>query len=461
MNLFFKYTGLLVFSLALVGLCVPASAETLNQAVEYTLKNNPSLEVAQSKFDAARHEAKVEESGFYPQISASATLGRVFQDNATSRGLVTDRGAAYSGYGEGMLALRQNFFDGYETRNRVEAAKARARSFENGIADVRERLTFRVASSYIEVLRARAALKLLKEQQASMKSYYERIVGMVEEGVSDDTERQQAKDVVMVMDSLVNDYEGSLRIAESDYQEVTGKLPETEMDLPAVQEAQVPDDLESALQEDIAAHPSFLSARLEVDAAHHDLEVEEGGYLPDVTGELSYLKSDKKDVIGGESEDARAVMRMNWSFSTGGAQDAAIEQKRAQHKGAQARLQELRRTLERTIYQAYSDLKTFRRKRDLAADRVKLNKDLLASYTLQFESARVNLLHLMRAESQLYKACLDFSDAQHRTLLAEYAVQASLNTLHGNLMGVTEPPVSAMADQEALKTEPAAGNLRE
>jgi outer membrane protein TolC len=99
-------------------------------------------------------------------------------------------------------------------------------SYESNIVDVQERLVFRVASSYLDVMRSREALDLLKEQQASMTSYHERIVAMVEEGLADETEKQQAEDVVMVMKALVNDYEGSLRKAESEFAEVTGHAPD-------------------------------------------------------------------------------------------------------------------------------------------------------------------------------------------------------------------------------------------
>lgn len=457
-----KYTGVLALFIITALWGVRADAETLREAVERTLRRNPSLDVATSKLLAAQNERKMEESGYYPEISVSATMGRVYQDNATSRGLSVERGAAYSGYGEGALALRQNLFDGFETRNRVEAARTRARSFESNISDVRERLIFRTASAYIEVMRSRAALKLLKEQRAGMVSYHERIVGMVEKGMADDTERQQAEDVVMVMNTLVTDYEGALNIAESDFREVTGQIPDDSLVLPAALSVEMPAELAAAVQAAVVEHPALKAAKLESEAARLDVEAQEAGYFPDLTGELSYLKSDKKDVIGGEVEDARAVVRLNWAFATGGEQSASVEHSRARHMGAQARTEELRRSLERTIYQAYADLQTFRKKRDLAADRVALNKNLFANYKLQFESARVNLLHLMRAESQLYKACIDFSDAQHRALLAEYAVRASLGTLSPALMGETLAQNAAdRGSRLPAATEPAAGSPQE
>ena len=105
-----------------------------------------------------------------------------------------------------------------------------------------------------------------------------------------------------------------------------------------------------------------------------------------------------------------------------------------------------------------------------------LNEKLLSNYKLQFESARVGLLHLMRAESQLYKARIELSDARYRGLLSEYAVQAAQGTLDRVLMS-GEKAEAARKDkaqnesmdiksaesvpQSAEQTEPAAGQSRE
>ncbi|MBK9584441.1 MAG: TolC family protein [Alphaproteobacteria bacterium] len=443
-----------VFLLTLC-LSVPARAETLPEAVRSALGSHPALEVASAQYEVAQKDKAMKESDYYPELSVSATLGRVYQDNATSRGLSVDRGAGYSGYGEGTLALRQNLFDGFETKNRVEAAQARMASYESNIVDVQERLVFRVASSYLDVMRSREALDLLKEQQASMTSYHERIVAMVEEGLADETEQQQAEDVVMVMKALVNDYEGSLRKAESEFAEVTGHAPDESLVKPVSLASALPQDIDSALSTALESHPAINSARKESDAAKFDVEAEQAGYLPDVMGEMSYLKSDKRDLIGGEVEDARAIVRMNWKFATGGEQKSAIERSKAQQREAQAKVEELKRSLERTIRQSYADYSTVKRKNALAAERVDLNENLLKNYNLQFESARVNLLHLMRAESQLYKARLDRADSGFNLIVSEYALLASLGSLKSNLLS---DAVSAKQEPPAApEVQPASG----
>ena len=410
------------------------SAETLPVILNQALKSNPTLEGAAAGYEAAQKELDMEESGFYPEVTMSGAIGRVYQDNSTSRGLIIDRGAAYSGYGEANLALRQMLFDGNETLRRVEAADARAMSFASNLADMKEKLAFKVASSYLQVLRSREALHILIEQRRKMSSYQDRIAAMLEEGAADETEWQQSKDVVMLMNGLVADYQGALKSAESAYLEAVGTMPDREMYKPDLFSHHIPADIESAIAMAEKNHPGLMRASHEEDATEKDIEAEKAAMLPDFSSEVSFNRVDKKDTIGGESTDARALLRMNWNFSVGGEQVSAVERKVAQNKQARAKVEELKRTIERDIRQAYAEYDTLKTKRKLANDRVVLNENLLESYEIQFEGARVKLLHLMRAESQLYKARLEKLDNDYKTRTAEYKLLARLGKLTDTLL---------------------------
>ena len=45
-----------------------------------------------------------------------------------------------------------------------------------------------------------------------------------------------------------------------------------------------------------------------------DSKAEKAAYYPTVNGQLSYLKSDERDLLGGELVDARAVVKMDWEL---------------------------------------------------------------------------------------------------------------------------------------------------
>ncbi|MGH1375573.1 MAG: TolC family protein [Alphaproteobacteria bacterium] len=410
--------------------CASVSAQGVRETVLQALDQHPAIEGAEYNHKAAQHDKEAEYSGFYPEISASATAGRVFQDNSTSRGLTVDRGAAYSGFGEGNIALKQMLFDGLETKFRVHAANARIEHSFYNLLDVKSGIVLRAAQSHIDILRVRSALLLLEDQMSLIEDYVSRISDLVTDGGADETELQQARDVFMIASGTRADYEGQLAAAEASYFEVTGQMPADDLDIPKTLASEINENISDVLREVKENHPMLMAARMTSKAARHDMKAEHSKIYPDISGELSYLKNDKKDLVGGEARDARAVVRMNWNFSTGGREFSSVRKKREEHYEALSNYEVMERELQRDIYQSYAMRRTFARKLQLAKERVDLNEKLLQTYVTQFEGARISLLSLMKTESQLFNARLEESDNIYYHLSSEYTVLSYLGRIH-------------------------------
>ncbi len=417
-----------------------AKAESLNAAVQAALQHHPSVEAAYLGVGIADEERREEFSGYFPEVSLGATAGRVYGDNSTSRGLSVTRGAAYSYLGEASVTVRQMLFDGLETPSRVEAAKVRKEVAGTDLVDVREAVALRAAQAYVNVLRTYAGLEMLRSHRKQVGDYLSRIETMVNEGAADEAELQQAKEVRVILDSITQEYEGQARAAEAHYAEATGHMPQGDLVKPTPRLDLVPAYAEDATSFAKANHPAVLSAELKTAASGHDINAERAGLLPGLDGELSYLKSDKDDVIGGEAVDAKAVVRLNWDFSTGGAELARIRQKKLEHQEAMAGLQEIQRQIERDIRLAYSEFETSRAQYGLLGQREELNAKLFETYETQFEGARITQLQLMQAHNQLFNTRLEKMNGQHRMLAAEFSVLASVGRLQESL---NNPPPGA------------------
>ena len=427
-----------LLTLSTIALCLPfyAQAESLEQAVNTTLQQHPQVEGALAALQSAKQAEKEQYSGYYPTLSATMTGGRIFGDNSTSRGLSVTRGEGYSYLWEGNFAARQKIFDGMETKNRVEAAKREKDASKLNVADIRETLAFSTIQTYINLVRVRRGLALLHGQEKSVKDYLSRIETMVEDGAADEAELQQARDVLVILDNFIADYKGQARALESDYAQLTGHLPDTALEQPTViGEDQIPLSVDDAITIAKEAHPLLQAAQLQSQSAHHLAKAEESILKPDVDGELSFLKTDKEDVIGGEVTDARAVVRMNWEFETGGGQKARIKQRTYEHKQSLARIGEVEREIERSVRQAYAELETATRQLENQKRRQDLNKKLLETYKVQFEGALISVLQLMQADNQVLLTKLETSNAQNRVLLAKYGILAAMGNLQ-DAMGI-------------------------
>lgn len=410
-----------------------ALAENLETAVQSAFSTHPSIEAAKAALNVSSEEENEAFSDYFPQLSMSASAGRMYGDNATTRGLSVTRGAGYSNFGEGSIALNQMIFDGKETPNRVEAAKTRKMSAGVSVVDVRESLAYRAVQSYINVLRARKGLELLEEHSKNVDDYMSRIRSMVDQGASDETELQQARDIQVILDGIKADFIGQVQAAEANYAEVVGSMPDGTLAEPTERMDAIVNEIDQALTAAQNTHPAITAAKLQTKASTYDIEAEEGTLYPDVNGELSYLKSDKEDLLGGEIVDARALVRMSWNFSTGGEQLARIRKTKHSHKQSLARELELKRQIERDVRLAYSELETAQTQLKLYKERNELNAKLFSAYESQFEGARVKLLQLMQSHNQLFNTKLEMMNGRYRYIAAQYGVLASMGRLQETL----------------------------
>lgn len=453
-----------------LGLLIPSSAyaDTLREAVLSALSNHPAMDIAKSRQDIASEDESEQFSNLFPEITTSATGGRMFGNNSTSRGTTTSRGEAYSWLWEGNAAITQPIFNGFETYNRIDAARARASAADYNLADAREGLALRAAQAYFNVMRAQEAHAKAVSYKGRIADYLKRINVMVESGAGDDTEAAQAKNIQAQLDNSVAEMEGQVKLALADYNEATGSLPIGDL-APA-------DDIGSVLftnADDAVSfashhHPLVLSAQKDLEAEEEEVSAEKGILFPSLDGELSYLKRDQKEEIGGEVEDGRAVMRMSWGFSTGGAQLARIRKAKAERSQALARTAQTRRQIERDIRRAFAEYETAQKQKELNGKRAIVTKELLSTYEKQFEASRVRILQVMQAENQLFTTELEQINSNYRVMLAEYNVLASsgrlleaLNVGDGSGASALQPaagvsPVSeTLTKKEPIHTEPA------
>lgn len=410
-----------------------AEAESLDMAVKNALNNNPQVRAAMANRDSYVAERKQEFSAYYPTVSVGAAGGGMYGDNATSRGLTVSRGSAYSSYAEGTLNVRQMLFDGFGVQNKVEAAQARREAANYTIEDTRENLALRTVMSYLGILRGQETLAEIDKQMALIKEERAKIENMVAKGAADESMAVQAQDIQLQLEKSRADTRKSLDEMIAEYREVTGETPDLNFTKPVPRLDLVPDNVEDAVKLSNKTNPALLAETRKSAALTHDMKAEEAAYYPDLSGELSYMNSNKKEVLGGKTEDAKALVRVSWNFSTGGETKARVQKSKARYQENMARYDALQRQLEHGIRKAYSDRATIIDKLSVMEKRADLQRKLLDNYQSQFEGARVNLLQLMQAKNALFNADIDVLNGKYQLLAAQYAILASMGRLQDAL----------------------------
>lgn len=416
---------------AAIALSLPmlAHAESVEQAVSAALQTHPQIHAAQAAIGASQARRSQEVSNYFPLLSAGAAFGRIYGDNATTRGQSVTRGAAYSYYGEGSISARQLIFDGFQTQKRLDAARAESDAAIESLQEAQENLAFEATRTYIDLLRSYKALVLIENQVAKAEDYLSRIQIAMNEGIGDEAEYRQALDVKVALKGLLAEYTGQAAEAETQYQQLTGYLPDTKMMDPNPNVNAISGDVQTDIDYALNNHPALLSALRQVQSAEFSTDAEQASLFPDFTGELSYLQSDKAEELGGEIEDARALLRMNWEFEIGGAYGARVREREFETKRAEAQLEDVKNRIIRGIRLAYAEYDTAVEVLNNQTQRTALAHDLYNTYEVQFQGGIVNVLQLMQADNQYFLNKLDQVNSAYRVLLSQYAILSSTGRL--------------------------------
>lgn len=415
-------------SIALVCATAPAYAETLYEAVYKALTSHPSIQAARQERDAAKDGIREQRSSYYPDINVNASGGRIYGDNSTSRGLTVSRGAGYSGLWEGNASLSQRVWDWGETSARVDAAIARTNLADSGLNFTQDQIAMRTVEAYVGLVRASALKDYAEKHLAAMTDYRTRVAAQVGAGGADESALNRANDFLLIAQNAAIDFDSQYQQARANYEEAVGAPPQAALDRPALP-LDIPASLDDALARARTDNAQVKAAEDAIVAAKRDTDATGTEILPRISTQLSYTERDQRDVIGGELTDGRALMRMDWSYATGGAQLA--RKSKAEHTRAKAEsdLLEILRTIERDVRVAWSGLDAAKRQRDIQESRYKAMQELVATYRTQYEGAEKSIMDLMQAETQAFDASVTFTNADYSHILANYTLVASTGRL--------------------------------
>lgn len=425
-----------------------ASAESVIEAVEASLANHPRHEIAILQIEQAEQDRKEQRAAFFPTLRGGATVGRIYGDNATSRGLNVTRGSGYSWLGEGNIALTQNLFNGLGTINKNRAADGREAAANYSKEDVREMLASETVLAYMDVMRTRESLAFLEKQKEALSKYEPQFSVLVEQGAVDSTDQTQARDALADLQAVQSEIESQNKSALARYRMMTGRAPIGELMQPNLM-LNMPEDVDMAIGWALQNHPQILAAGENIHAAWHDSLVERSAFFPKIDSELSYYKKEQEDIIGGEVTDARAVVKLNWALSTGGVEAAKFRKSRKLYQESLAQRKDNELTIMNNIREAWITKDKIADQHAITTRRLNLAKALMNTRRDQFEGGKVSLLQLMQAHSQHYALGLEKLQLDYAQHNSDYMVLSAMGALYSRLT----PQVAAIEDVPALKDD--------
>lgn len=423
---------LISFLFVLMTFCLPviAQAATISDSVTQALLSHPKMKAGTASLAAADMNVWEQRSAFFPVLQVNGSAGRLHLNDSTTRALTASHGAAASWMGQGTVTLTQPVFAGFGIENRFKGAEDRFLAASYDLSGMREEIALRAARAHLNLMRTQELLNLANKYLSDIEGRRKNIVLMVKGGAADESELLQAEEAQAMAKNTRLSYEEAFRQATADYIEIAGAWPDAVLEIGETKwNAMIPATIEDAVDYATRGNPKILAAKSMVSALTKEVIAEKASILPRIDAEMSYSDQDQYDVVGGETSSVQAMLKLGWSFSTGGAQLARIEKAGQQKIKAAAQRQDVVRKVKHDVRQKYNSMQIVDKQFALLIERETANKKILEIFLAQFEGGKQSNLQLIAAHSKVFEAGTARTDAYYRKFFSRFDLLNSMGRL--------------------------------
>ena len=289
----------IILLLVVVGLFLPfrAAAEApikkgetleLERCIEIALKKHPGIRAAANTLKAGESRVGQAKSGYYPQVSGTASYSRTDPTSTTSGRLSTTAGSAYDSYGS-SVALSQNLFDFGKTSTQVKIQTLNLDASRSDFDTTNAQVVFGVKQAYYGLLLTKRTRDVAREVVGQYEQHLVQAKGFFEVGLKPKFDVTKAE--VDFSNAKLNllKADNALRLAQVTLNNAMGlpEAPDYEIqDSLAFQRVEV--DLDQSMKKAYDRRPDLQSILAKEKSLDETITLQKKGYTPYVTGNAGY-----------------------------------------------------------------------------------------------------------------------------------------------------------------------------
>lgn len=421
--------GASVAVLAMLGGAQVASAETLKQALASAYRYNPSIDSQRAALRATDEGVAIANSGYRPNISASADVGL---DHSETRPSSPNNGTtAHRGY---SINLVQPLFTGLRTVYGVKVAEANVRSGRETLRDTERSILLEAVTAYVDVVRDQAVVRLQENNVTvltrELKATEDRFA--VGEVTRTDVAQAQARRAGSI--SALDLAKANLKSSRATYERVIGHPPSNLVD-PGPPESQLPNSLESSLAAGEQENPLIISALYQEEAARHTVDQIRGEMLPSAQLEATWAERFDPSRNTDETESGTVVGRVNVPIYQGGQVAARVRQAKHSHVARLQQIELVRTQVREAVIASWSQYQAARAQVQSDKTQVAANQTALTGVREEEKVGQRTLIDVLNAEQELLNAQVQLVTDQRNLVVAGYSVLSAIGRLEASRIG--------------------------
>jgi len=363
-----RLSGVIVGLISVLASSAIVQAESLHSALAAAYRNNPSLNAQRAATRANDENLAQANSGFRPQLFATA-------DIAWNKVTSNRCGTVVTIPGSVGVSLQQNLFNGFRTVNNVKAAKAGILASRESLRSVEQNTLLQAVNAYLSVLSTQELLSIrrqniefLKEQRRSSKARLE-----VGEGTRTDLAQSDAQ--LALARAQLSAAEANWATAKATYRQTIGHAA-GKVSWSSGPQRLLPKGQKQAIGLGIRNHPAILASQHAVDAQAFNVKVSEGAFLPSVDATATAAHQINQQSQGTTVDVLQGKIAVKIPLYQGGQASSAVRQNKQVLSQKRILVDEARDSVRQEVVEAWTQLISARA--NLSANRAQLKASRLA-----------------------------------------------------------------------------------
>jgi outer membrane protein len=417
-----------------------ASAETISGALAKAYHLNSQLNSARAGVRVTDEGVAIAKSGYRPIVTGSGNI-----DYSRTR-TNTDFGNATTNLTTGSFGvqIQQTLFDGFQTRNNVNAAAAQVSASQQSLRNTEQNILFNAASAYMDVIRDRQIavlqernLEFLPEQVRAARSRFE-----VGEGTRTDVAQAEASRSSAV--AQLAQARAQAQSSEAIYLQVVGEQPRSLSPASPLVRL-LPRSLPQAEAMAGEQHPAILATLHLVDAAGFSVKSAEGALLPQLSANAGISENFREESGGNadvldssdfNSTSAGVGLQLTVPIYQGGRTSAIVRQSKESLGQARIEVDVSRDQVRSAVSSAWAQYKA-------ALEGVSANREQVSAQQLALNGVieernvgQRTTLDVLNAQSDVITAQSNLATSERDAVVASYAILSAVGRLSTNTLGL-------------------------
>ena len=384
------------------------------QLINIGLSVNPKIQEEEAKVQSAINQIKVEESGYWPSLSASA-------------------GPRHGFHGELSydVTLSQVLYDWGKVSGKIDSAKAKKFQQIQSLLAARSEAALEIIEVCYDIYNARQKIQAIQVFQIELDKIHELAKERIASSFSDTSESNK----ILKYQAYINEQSaiarGELRAAEGLYRLLLGhsvnSLPDFSTSLNLL--AQLQD--KEVLEEAVLHSPDYMKAEQDILIAQAKIKVTEGALKPDLVFEASVVN---REINGSLTKDESIGINVEMNFNQGLSAYYQAQSSKDQVEAAKWGLQLVRRDLYREYNSNNENKIALKQRLDALLAQRSESEEMADIYSYQFSAGLRTIEDLLTTKNDIFQISMQLISASSEYHQLPYRMASKLGILNKLLL---------------------------